>query len=201
VSTKTEKKMSKVKSYTDKELLARVRFMPSFKEIPKDYWILGVQSSEDTFDDFDDKFYLFKGEEFIMVTDGTTNAGKEGLMNYTKYNKDGVAVIKTNEWFYNLWSFGLHKGKMQALRQVNNIKYFRDADKDHKAEQSGIMHTGIIYANFHTVSYEKKVGYVGKVIGGWSVACQVINSVEDYYKIIELTRKQKFVSYCLLAEF
>ena len=110
-----------MKNYTDKQLLDKVKSLPSFKQIPKDYWILGVQSNEDKFNEFDDKFYLFNGEKFVMVTTGTTNAGLTGLKNYNTYNPEGCAVIKTNEWYYSLWSTGLHRGKMRALRQATPI--------------------------------------------------------------------------------
>jgi len=64
-------------------------------------------------------FTYFKDEEFILVTTGTTNAGKTAIKGYEKFNKLGVAVIKTNEWYYDLWKSGLHHGKMKALRQIN----------------------------------------------------------------------------------
>lgn len=190
-----------VRSYTDAQLLKKVKSLPTFKKIPSDYWILGIQSDEDAFNVFDDKFYLFKGEKFIMVVTGTTNAGAEGHLNYKKYNPGGVAVIKTNEWYYDVWRYGLHKSKMEALRQIRPIKFYRDNDRDGKTEEVGKLYNEIIYANFHTVSYDKRKGYILKLIGGWSVACQVCNNVEEYYKIIALTKNQNAVSYCLLKEF
>jgi hypothetical protein len=71
-----------VRSYTSKQLLDKVKTLKSFVVIPSGYWILGVQSNEDAYDRFDDKFYLFKGEDFIMVTTGTTNAGSDGQQNF-----------------------------------------------------------------------------------------------------------------------
>ncbi len=192
---------SKVRNYTDKELLDKVKSLPTYEEIPTGYWLLGVQSNEDVFNEFDDKFYLFKGEEFIMVTSGTTNAGLTGLKNYNKYNKDGCAVIKTNEWYYDLWKPGYHKGKMKALKQVKPIKYFRDWNKNQKAEQIGEIRKGIIGINFHTVTYGKLLGLIKKFIGGWSVGCQVANNVTHYYEILDYTWKQELVSYCLIDEF
>lgn len=193
--------MSNVRGYGDKELLDRVKSLKSFDKIPKGYWILGVQSNEDAFNRFDDKFYVFKGEQFIMVTSGTTNAGKNGLKDYGKYNKEGVAVIKTNEWFYGLWKFGKHKGKMEALRQVKPILYFRDGDKDDKIEEIGKVRSGIIGINFHTNTYNKRSDIVREIVGGWSLGCQVCNVHPKYLKIIELVKKQANVSYCLLKEF
>lgn len=192
--------MNNVKSYTDKQLLDKVKSLSSYKGIPDGYWLLGVQSDEDKFDTFDDKFYLFKGEEFILTASGTTNAGKSAIMGFEKYNKLGVAVIKTNEWCYDLWQAGLHKGKMKALRQINPIKHYRDNNKNTKIEEIGQVYYDIIYCNFHTNSYDRLTKLVRWVIGGWSACCQVCNDPIKYYKILDLVGKQK-VSYCILREF
>ncbi len=190
-----------VKNYTDQELLNKVATLPSFEGLPFDYWLLGVQSNEDKFDNFDDKFYLFKGNHFVLATTGTTNAGKTAIFGYEKFNKEGVAVIKTNEWFYELWKNGLHHGKMKALRQLNDIKFYRDNNKNVKIEEIGKVYEGIIFCNFHTNDYNPLTKLVKWIIGGWSACCQVCNNPTDYYKIIELTKYQKSVSYCLLKEF
>ncbi len=72
-----------VRAYTDKELLQRVKELDSFKDIPSGYWLLGVRSSEDEPNRFDDKIYLFKGEQFVDVTSCTTNPGTTVLRNYS----------------------------------------------------------------------------------------------------------------------
>lgn len=189
-----------MKNYTDEQLLNRVKGLKSFIRIPNDYWILGVQSKEDKFNEFDDKFYLFKGEEFIMVTTGTTNAGLTGLKHYDTYNPNGCAVIKTDEWYYTLWRPGLHKGKMRALKQYSAIKYYRDWNKNEKAEEIGNINEGIIGINFHTASYQP-YNVITRLIGGWSTGCQVANNTADYYKILDYIGNQDVVSYCLIKEF
>ncbi len=192
---------TQVKNYTDKQLLDKAKCLPSFKGFPKGYWILGIQSNEDKFNTFDDKFYLFKGETFILVTTGTTNAGKSAMFGYERYNKLGVAVIKTNEWTYDLWqNIRLHRGKMEALIQINPIKHFRDNNKNTKIEEIGKPHYDIIYCNFHTNNYDRLTKIKRWIIGGWSACCQVCNDPFKYYRILELVGKQK-VSYCLLKEF
>lgn len=189
-----------VKNYTDAQLLNKVKSLPSFKQFPNEYWILGVQSQEDTFNVFDDKFYIFKGQQFIMVTSGTTNAGKNGLMNYNTYNAEGVAVIKTNEFYYNVWKFGLHRGKMEALRQVKPFLISRDGDKDQKIEE-GLSLPVMCGINFHSNTYDLTQTEIKEIIGGWSLGCQVVNNKKKYLEIIELLKPQKLVSYCLLKEF
>lgn len=190
-----------VKSYSDHELLNKVASLDSFKGFPPNYWLLGVQSNEDGYNIFDDKFYLFKGKQFIDVVAGTTNAGTTGLKNYEKYNSRGVAVIKTNEWYHGLWKFGYHRGKMPALKQIRPIKYFRDWNKNNSIEELGKMYKGIIGINFHTVLYQKNLSFWRKLIGGWSVGCQVVNHVGDYYYILNKVKNQKYVTYCLIKEF
>lgn len=190
-----------VRAYKNKDLLDRVKSLLSFTSIPDDYWILGVQSQEDTYNRFDDKFYIFKGEEFIMVTSGTTNSGSYGLYNFAKYFVPGVAVIKTNEWYYNLWKSGLHKGRMKALVQVNDILFYRDSNKNKSVEEnSSELFKGIIGVNFHTVTYTSN-NIIRRLIGSWSVGCQVCNNSEDYKKILSLVKNQEFVNYCLIKEF
>ena len=194
--------MTNVKSYTDEQLLNRVKQIEGFDKIPDEYWILGVASEENQADVFDDKFYLFKGEKFIMVTSGTVNTGSYGLLNWKKWSSKGAFVIKQDQWIYNFWKTDhMHKGKMQAFGQIMPCKGYRDNDNDKIAEEQGEIVSGVYGINFHTVSY-KMVEIVKKFIGGWSVGCQVCNNTKDYYRIIKLVKGyQKYISYCIIKEF
>ena len=193
--------MNNVKNYNDKQLLDRVKSLKSFKGIPQGYWIVGVRSNEDAPNKYDDKFYLFNGEQFVKVVTGTTNPGTPILQGgYLKYNKVGAAVVKADEVYYDVWKFGLHQGKMPALRQIGNFIVYRDGDKDGNSEEIGAPITGSGYGiNFHTCSYLDKV--VGENIGGWSAGCQVVNNTEQYYMVINLIKNQNKITYCLLNEF
>lgn len=189
-----------VRNYNDKQLLDRVKSLKSFKGIPTGYWILGVQSQNDEFNVFDDKFYLFKGEQFILVTSGTTNAGKNGLLKYDTYNPEGVAVIKTNEWYLDVWKFGLHKGKMEALKQQRPFLISRDGDRDEQIEENNSLPV-ICGINFHANTYDLTSTEIKQLIGGWSLGCQVVNNIPKYNQIIALVKPQKVVTYCLIKEF
>jgi hypothetical protein len=184
--------MSNVRSYTTDQLLDRVEELKSFKTIPVGYWILGVRSNEDAPNKYDDKFYLFNGEQFVKVVTGTTNPGTPILEGgFLKYNKVGAAVVKSNEWYYDVWAYGLHQGKMPALRQVGNFIVYRDGDRDGKSEEIGIPIKGSGYGiNFHSISNDLSVKKIGENIGGWSAGCQVCNNVEQYSMIINLIKNQ-----------
>lgn len=192
---------SSVRVYSREDLLERVKSLPSFKNIPDNLWLMGIQSIEDNFNKFDDIFILFKKEDIITSTNGTTNSGVVGLKNYEKYNGTGVAIIKTNEWYYNLWTYSLHKGIMPALKQIAPIKFYRDTDKDNKAEETGKPQEGIIGINFHTISSFKDKEAFKEEIGESSVGCQVVNHVADYFEILNALKDQRYVTYCLLKEF
>lgn len=190
-----------VRSFTDKELLEKVKSLSSFKEIPKGYWLLGVRSKEDSANKFDDKIYLFKGEEFIIVTSATTNPGTPTLKQFEKVNKDGAAVLKSEEWYYNVWKYGKHQGKVEALLQLGaKVKVHRDTDKDVKSEEQGKLQEGYFGINFHPNTYNLNSAS-GSDIGWWSAGCQVVNNIDKYKIMIKLLKTEKAVSYCLLNEF
>lgn len=201
-----------VRKYKDQELLTRVKQLPNFKVIPKGRWILGVRSNEDIPNYFDDKFYEFQGETFIRVVKGTTNPATSILLGgYRKYNKKGAAVVKADKWYYNVWQYGLHKGKMPALLQTGSaITIYRDGDNDNKSEELGKEINGYFGINYHTNTYDfsdKSIKMTKDQIDGWSAGCQVINEREKYLTQVEWYRHarendiQESVTYCLINEF
>jgi len=192
-----------VKNYTDKQLLDRVKELPNFKSIPNDYWILGVRSSEDTPDTFDDKFYLYYGEKFVLVTSGTTNAGRGTLLEFEKINKKGAAIIKSDNWYYGVWKYGSHRRRIEALLQLGaQVEVFRDTNKDLKSDETGKIDKGWFGINFHPNTYDiESTLPIKSKIGWWSAGCQVVNDLSKYRQIIRLTKTQASVTYCLLKEF
>jgi hypothetical protein len=190
-----------VRPYTDKQLLEKVKSLSSFGKIPAGYWLLGVRSLDDIPNRFDDKIYLFKGEEFVLVTSATTNAGTPTLRQFEKINKDGAAVLKADEWYYNVWKYGKHQGKVEGLLQLGNkVKVWRDTDKDDKSEGQGKLQEGYFGINFHPNTYNLSKPS-GTNIGWWSAGCQVVNRVDLYKIMIKLLKTEKFVTYCLINEF
>lgn len=190
-----------VRPYTDKQLLEKVKSLSSFSKIPDGYWLLGVRSQDDLPNRFDDKIYLFKGEEFVLVTSATTNAGTPTLRQFEKVNKDGAAVLKADEWYYNVWKYGKHNGKVEALLQLGNkVKVYRDTDKDDKAEEQGKLQEGYFGINFHPNTYDL-TKQSGDSIGWWSAGCQVVNNISNYKIMIGLLKREKLVTYCLINEF
>lgn len=179
-----------VRAYTDKELLDRVSSLKDFKGLPKDYWNLWVRSNEDEFDKFDDKRYLFKNDQYIMNTSCTTNKGGYG-----------TAVVKADQWLYDGFIFGLHKGRMECLRQNKPFYFYRDYNMDKKTDETGELFYANIQTQYHTITYNKNSKVTRSNIGLWSEGCLVDNVNEDYEKTMRLVSHTKPVSGCLINEF
>lgn len=200
-----------VKKYTDAQLLERVRQLASFKRIPTDRWILGVRSQADLPGKFDDKFYEFEGEKCIRVLTGTTHPGITILKGFDKYSHLGAAILKSDEWYYDVWKFGQHKGKIPALLQLGApFKVYRDNDRDDKAEEIGKVYSGFFGINYHTNTYNLSEANQAVEIDdilAWSAGCQVPNERDEYvrqmkyYEEAARTGKQTSVTYCLIREF
>ena len=206
------KSHTNVRAYTDSQLLDRVKSLPSFKGIPSGRWILGVRSNEDDPNIYDDKFYEYEGEKFIRVLTGTTNPGIKILKGgFKSFNSKGAAVLKSNEWYYDVWKFGMHRGKIPALRQRGaEMLVYRDGDMDGKSEQLGNPTEGWYGINYHMNTYKMDEDSLEQdiwTIGAWSAGCQVPNDRKQYMERMEwyeeayISGKQKYVSYCLLDEF
>jgi hypothetical protein len=195
--------MTNVRTYNDKQLLAKVKSLPSFKSIPEGYWILGVRSNEDAPNKYDDKFYIFNGELFVTVLTGTTNPGTPILEGgFIKYNKAGAAIVKSDEWYYDVWTYGLHMGKMPALKQVGNFIVYRDGDRDNKAEELGVPIKGSGYGiNFHAATWDENFKGEQENIGNWSAGCQVCNNKQKHLAAVKMMKSQKRITYVLLNEF
>lgn len=196
-----------VKSYTDNQILERVEFIGGRVPNRGKYLIVGAQSIEDAPNLFDDKFYVYDGPDFMQVSSGTTNAGKTALLHFDQYNLSGAAVWKTDQWCPDAFRRGYHKasrkgGGMRALRQNKPIWYYRDSDKDLKAEEIGELFYEIIWANMHGVDYDPYSTKIKDLINGWSFACQVWNRMGDYRQMVNAVwTRNKLVDYALLKEW
>lgn len=169
--------------YTDEQIIKRVeshaRGFEGWKKGVYDIW---VRSAADIMDSFDDKVYTFEVDsdgaipEFRMVCTGTSNAGSYGLKQFQKYNPEGCAVLESDRIVYNSHALGTHKG-YKAYRQIKGFPYYRDNDRDDKAEEIGPVHNDIILANCHRAA----VKGISTRIYNWSVACLVRNNSEQWF--------------------
>lgn len=193
-----------VKPYSDAEIFARAKRVlgNNFKRTNGLPLLVAIRSNEDEPDRYDDKFYVYDEQDnFVSVTSGTTNAGVHYLRNFEELKVIGTGVIKANEFYPRGYKKGLHNGRMPCMRQSVPFKYFRDNNRNLKAEETGKQYVGIINANFHTIDYNIKTNKVGSLIGKWSAACMVANVVEDYREILTFLYRYSECDFLILQEW
>lgn len=188
--------------YTDEQLIKRAeshaKGFEGWKPGVYDIW---VRSSADTMDAFDDKVYTFvvpdggQWPEFRMVCTGTTNAGSYGLKQFAKYNPEGCAVLEADRIVYGSHQFGRHKN-YPAYRQAKSWPYYRDADRDNKAEELGKARNDIIFANCHRAAAAGE----STRIYNWSVACLVRNKSNQWNGWLAFMNKRP-LNVVILKEF
>lgn len=161
--------------------------------------IIGIRNDNAQPNSFDDTMcVLFKdhyGDDTLITFSCTTDAGLYWLLH--PMNVDGCIIMKEGH-YPNAYKIGLHRG-YKALKQIGNIRYVRDNNKDAildfdaKNEVVGNFATNIHHASFP----EKSV-----VVDKWSAGCQVIN--KGWLEFLELcdqsvliTEKNRF-DYTLL---
>src|SRR5205085_333156 len=140
--------------FTDREILDRVASLPSFCGWPVGPLDVWIRSRADEYDRFDDKAFTYEcfGDErpprFLMSRTGTTNAGSYGLKHFDDYGQKGCAVLKSDVIVYGSHVYGLHHGKPGYIQRLP-FPYYRDADRDKRAEESGREYNDVIGANIH----------------------------------------------------
>jgi len=178
-----------MRSFTDEEVLARVSSLPTFKGFPNGPMDVWIRSTADAFDSFDDKAFTYecygdtKPPKFIMSRAGTTNAGSYGLKHFDDYNHLGCAVLRSDVIVYDSHAYGLHKGK-PAYRQAKGFPYFRDNNRNERAEEIGKEYEDVILANVH------RAGVNSTVIKNWSTACLVTANLTKFLDWLKWMNKR-----------
>lgn len=182
-----------MRTFTDEEIIKRTEGLDTFKGWKAGMYEICVRSAADAFDMFDDKAFLYQvrvdGEtpKFIMARKVTTNTGSYGLMHFNDYNHEGAAVLKGDYMVYDSHVFGYHKHKKSnpAYVQAKPFPFYRDSNKNQKAEEIGVVHTNeIIGANDH------KAGLNSTVIKNWSTACIVTAKQSEYQTFLNFMIRQ-----------
>lgn len=172
-----------MRSFSDNEVLDTTERLPTFKGWRKGAYLICVRSSADKFDAFDDRAFLYTSNggrpKFIMAATVTTNSGSYGLLRFNEYNHLGCAVLKSDCMVYDSHVWGLHKGKKLAYKQSKGFPYYRDSNRNRRADEIGKVYTDVIGANIH------RSGVDSTVIKNWSTACQVFAQEKVFLKFLD----------------
>lgn len=124
----------------------------------------------------------------------TTEPGKKGMLQGKAVG--GVAFLVPGQ-YRKSHVIGFHQGKYEALRQVGNLKLYRDGDKDLEFDKDKITECSNCGVNIHMA------GDDSTLVENWSEGCQVFKRKKDFLEFMSIIRKAKMVhgnsfSYTLL---
>lgn len=191
--------------FSDSEIIRRAESLSTFNGWKAGIYNIWVRSAADGYDVFDDKCFTYKVSDaaaaprFVLMRNGTTNAGSYGLKHFTDYNPLGCAVLKADHMVYGSHMFGFHKRNRlnPAYIQALPWPYYRDANRNNKAEEIGQEYWDIIGANDH------KAGIFSRFIRNWSTAC-VVTAVRRQYDVwLSFMRQEGYprLNMAILKEF
>jgi hypothetical protein len=149
--------------------------------------IVGIRNSStgqnvsNIFDDLLTVSYKENGEWKTKSWPATTDPGKKGVMEY--HNSAGVARLVEGQ-YRGSHQLGLHQGKYEALKQKDNVKVYRDVNKDMKYDESKIQE-GVFGINIH------KAGTDSTYVENWSEGCQVFKKAADFEEFMKIIRKSR----------
>ena len=149
--------------------------------------IVGVRNSStgqkvtNAFDDCITLSYKENGEWKFHCWPATTDPGKKGVLEY--HNAAGVARLVEGQ-YRGSHGIGLHQGKYEALRQLKNVKVYRDANKDLNYDENKIAE-GVFGINIH------KAGADSTYVENWSEGCQVFKRSADFEEFMKICRKAR----------
>ena len=178
------------------EIIKEVLHKKGYGYFEEELNIIGVRSSNDIANSFDDWIYLIQeGGEEVKIYPVTTDPGKYWLEN--PMNVEGTAILVPGQ-YEGAYTIGLHRGKYEALRQSRPVKVWRDNTKDTKLDKEGKIYEGMFGINIHRSNATSQ----SRVVEKWSAGCQVFQKAADFNEFMKICKAsgQKAFSYTLLEK-
>lgn len=124
----------------------------------------------------------------------TTEPGKKGMLEGKAVG--GVAFLVPGQ-YRRSHAIGLHQGKYEALRQIGNLKLYRDGDRDLEFDKDKVMECSNCGVNIH------KAGLDSTFVENWSEGCQVFKKQRDFDEFMKIIKQSSLIhgnkfSYTLL---
>jgi hypothetical protein len=154
--------------------------------------IFGIRSKTSKSDKFDDlggvAYKMVGGQTFVDHFWMTTDPGKHWLT--SPMNKNGTIILVPGQYI-NVYTKGLHNGEYDCFKQVGQMAYVRDYNKDttldfdlyrNPEERKIRLFWGVNGTNLHRASKWKIV----ELIGSYSAGCQVVQRAETFEKLLKL---------------
>lgn len=157
-----------------------------FKEGDYNLNIIGIRSSDDTANSFNDWLCVLYRHNDSWALESfrcTTDPGMYYRLN--PMSLDGTAILKPGQ-YRNAWRIGEHQGRYEALVQHRPVTVYRDNDHDAALDTDGTREqTGFFGINCHRARSVGRSIQVDK----WSAGCQVIADSVDFERLMVLAHE------------
>lgn len=163
--------------------------------------IVGIRSSSDIPDKFDDLIVLFyttrERQVACHIFPATTDPGLYYLEN--PMNVEGTAILAPGQ-YVNAFKLGMHKGQYKCLVQRLPVKIIRDFNRDNKLDfDSEKVVEEMAGIELHYA------GKNSKKVGKWSGGCQVTQDEHGCESIVNVCEQSaqlygNAVTYTLITE-
>jgi hypothetical protein len=150
--------------------------------------IIGIRNSStgsevtNLFDDTLTISYKENGVWKFHQWQATTEPGKKGMLEGKAVG--GVAFLVPGQ-YRGSHAIGLHQGKYEALRQIGNLRLYRDGDRDLDFDTDKITECSNCGVNIHMA------GEDSTFVENWSEGCQVFKRKKDFLQFMEICRKAR----------
>lgn len=150
--------------------------------------IVGIRSADSsTVNKFNDLIVVFFSDYIdyferinIYMFPATTKPGITYLRKLL--NPAGTAVLVPGQYKYKK---GLHKGKIPALIQAEEVSVYRDRNKNDKID----IDPKTITKGYYGINIHPAGKILSNWIGPWSAGCQVIQKYSDYTILMDLVEE------------
>lgn len=164
--------------------------------------IIGIRSSNDIANNFDDWLYLIYRDDNLEIQIHefaiTTDPGAYWLKN--PMNINGTAILTPGQ-YKGSHAIGLHQGKYEALKQKAPVRVWRDNTRDAVLDKEGKTYEGIFGINIH----RSNANGASNIVEKWSAGCQVFKDVKDFDFFMNICKEASAIygnsfTYTLLEE-
>lgn len=173
-----------------------------FDDGPYDLNIIGVRNLENNANQYDDKLHVcYLSEDGHWKEDIFQVSTDPGRYWLEKEDYKACAVYAHPQQARGAYQVGMHRGKYEALVQWRPVMYWRDGNKDEKADYGGEVFNATIGLNIHRSSIHDS-----DEVNKYSAGCIVFSKMAEWEAFMELVHKQKRImgfhtfTFTLIAE-
>ena len=158
-----------------------------FDDGPYDLNIIGVRNLENNANQYDDKLHVcYLSEDGHWKEDIFQVSTDPGRYWLEKEDYKACAVYAHPQQARGAYEVGMHRGKYEALVQWRPVLFWRDGNKDKKADYGGEVHKDVIGLNIHRSSIHDS-----DEVNRYSAGCIVFSKMAEWEAFMKLVHKQK----------